>query len=141
MKNKKIKNATVSEYNNIRFKSKLELTVYKTLVQAGFNPEYENKHYTLWEGFKPTIPFFTKDKNKRLKLDNTKLRDITYTPDFTFIYNNRLIIIEVKGIENDVYPVKKKLFRKIIEDTNALFFEIFTKNQLLQAIDIIKNYD
>ena len=67
MKNKKIKNATASEYNNIKFKSKLELTVYKTLVQAGFNPEYENKHYTLWEGFKPIIPFFTKDKNKKLK--------------------------------------------------------------------------
>lgn len=138
MKNKKIKNATTSEYNNIKFKSKLELTVYKTLVQAGFNPEYENKHYTLWKGFKPIIPFFTKDKNKKLKLDNTKLRDITYTPDFTFMYKDKLIIIEAKGKENDVYPIKKKLFRKILEGTNALFFEIFTKNQLLQAIDIIK---
>ena len=88
--NKKVKNATVIEYDSIRFKSKLELAFYKLLIQAGFEPKYEERTYLLWEGYKPTIPFYTKDrKTKLLKLENTKLKNITYTPDFTFNYNGR----------------------------------------------------
>lgn len=145
MANKKIKNATVIEFNGIKFRSKLELAFYKMLVQAGFNPQYECMTYLLWEGCKPTIPFYTRDKKtKLLKLDKVKLRDMTYTPDFTFNYNGRLIIIEAKGKENDTYPLKKKLFRGLLEklsQENPLFFEVFTKKQLLQAIEIIKSYE
>lgn len=145
MKNKKIKNATITEYNGIKFKSKLEVTMYKLLLKAGFTPQYEKNTYLLWKGIKPTIPFYTKDKKtKLLKLDITKLRDMTYTPDFTFHYNGRLIIIEVKGKENDTYPIRKKLFRGLLESLsqdNPLFFEIFTQKQMLQAIEIIKSYE
>lgn len=68
---------------------------------------------------------------------------MTYTPDFTFNYNGRLIIIEAKGKENDTYPIKKKLFRGVLETlpNNPMFFEIFNKKQLLQAIEIIKSYE
>ena len=145
MKNKKIKNATTIEYNSIVFKSKLELAFYKLLIQAGFDPQYERKTYTLWEGCKPTVPFYTRDnKTKLLKLDNVKLRNMTYTPDFTFTYNGRFIIIEAKGKENDTFPIKKKLFRDLLEtmkQENPMFFEVFSKKQLLQAIEIIKSYE
>ena len=145
MANKKVKNATVIEYNGIKFKSKLELSFYKLLVQAGFEPQYERRTYILWEGCKPTIPFYTKDKKtKHLKLDNVKKTNMTYTPDFTFNYKGRLIIIEAKGKENDTYPIKRKLFRGWLEKRipdNPLFFEVFTQKQLLQAIEIIKSYD
>jgi hypothetical protein len=75
-----------------------------------------------------------------LKLNSTKLIDTTYTPDFTFEYHGALIIIEAKGFENDVFPLKKKMFRGVLEhlNQNAIFFEIYTKKQLLQAIEIIK---
>ena len=69
---------------------------------------------------------------------------MTYTPDFTFNYNGRLIIIEAKGKENDTYPLKRKLFRGLLEgqtNDNPLFFEIYTQKQLLQAIEIIKSYE
>lgn len=145
MPNKKVKNATVIDFNGIHFKSKLELAFYKILTQAGFEPQYEQKTYLLWEGCKPTIPFYTRDKKtKLLKLDETKLRNMTYTPDFTFNYNGRLIIIEAKGKENDTYPLKRKLFRGLLEGyshDNPLFFEVFTQKQLLQAIEIIKSYE
>ena len=52
------------------------------------------------------------------------------------------IIIEAKGKENDTYPLKKKLFRKLLEEykyDDILFFEVFTQKQLLQAIEIIKS--
>lgn len=147
MENKKIRNATPLVYDNIHFKSRLEVMIYKTLTQYGFKVYYEPTKYTIWTGFKPTIPFYTKDKKTRmLKLDDKKLIDITYTPDFITEKGNIVIIIEAKGFENDVFPYKKKLFRKYIEDVNQetgqeiLFFEIFTKKQLLQAIDIINEY-
>lgn len=145
MKNKKIKNATFVEYNSIKFRSKLEASFYRLLLEAGFEPQYEQRTYLLWEGCKPTIPFYTKDKKtKLLKLEDTKLRNMTYTPDFTFNYNGNLIIIEAKGKENDTYPLKRKLFRGLLEGCthdNPLFFEVFTQKQLQQAIEIIKSHE
>lgn len=147
MENKKIKNATPLMYDGICFKSRLEVIIYKTLSQHGFKVYYEPTKYIIWKGFKPTIPFYTKDKKtRRLKLDNKKIIDITYTPDFIIEVENTIVIIEAKGFENDVFPYKKKLFRNYLEtiskegNQKILFFEIFTKIQMLQAIDIINEY-
>ena len=141
MINKKIKGATAKSFNGIDFKSQLEVIIYKTLLQEGFKVEYENMKFVIWEGFRPTIPFYDMDKKTRLLKSNmSKLIDITYTPDFTFIYKKHLIIIEAKGYENDTFPIKKKMFRKIIESYNMpiIYFQIYTKKQLMQAIDVIK---
>ena len=140
--NKKVLGATKVTLDNIRFKSKIESRVYTILKSEGFTPKYESMRFTLWEGFKPTIPFYTRYKGKN-KLVNKKLIDITYTPDFTFYYKNKLIIIEVKGKENDVFPYKFKMFRGILENPpykdSTLLFEIFTLGQLKECINIIKN--
>ena len=76
-----------------------------------------------------------------LKLESKKIIDITYTPDFVFTYNGFLVIIEAKGMENDCFYLKKKMFRKWLEDNHpkSIYFEIYTKKQLLQAISIIQN--
>ena len=63
MENKKIRNATPLTYNNIKFKSKLEAMCYKTLIDNGLNPQYEQKVYTLFKGFTPTVNFYTKNSN------------------------------------------------------------------------------
>ena len=78
--------------------------------------------------------------NKIFGLDAKPLQPITYTPDFTFEYNGILIIIEAKGFENDVYPVKKNLFRRNLETlkTPVMFFEIRTKKELLVALNLIR---
>lgn len=140
--NKKIRNATPLEYDNIQFKSKLEKMVYQTLRENALPVEYEPKKFIIWEGFKPTVPFYNKDRTTRmLKLEQSKLINTTYTPDFVFEYNNHLIIIEAKGMENNIFPLKKKMFRKWLEEhePKSIYFEIYTKKQLLQAIDIIKS--
>lgn len=142
MANKKILGATSLVSNNITFKSKLEVTIYKELLRAGFNPKYEEQKFVIWEGIKPTKLFYNRDiKTKMLKLDMGKMRDITYTPDFTFRYKKYLIIIEAKGFENDTFPIKKKLFRGLLEEmkTPVIYFEVYTKKQLVQAIEIIKS--
>ena len=140
--NKKIINASPLEYDGISFKSKLEKMAYQTLREKGFPVQYEPKKFIIWEGFRPNVPFYNKDASTRmLKMDSKKVIDISYTPDLMFEYNNHLIIIEMKGFENNTYPLKKKIFRKWLESNypNSIYFEIFTKKQLLQAIDIIKN--
>lgn len=142
MENKKIKNAKRSVFNGIVFKSKLEETFYKTMVIEGLNPKYEPKKFILMEGFNPTIPFYNRSKSRVFRQDTSKIRDITYTPDFIVPYNNISFIIEAKGIENDTYPLKKKLFRRLLEtlDTPCLYFEVHTKRELLEVIKIIKSY-
>lgn len=142
--NKKIINASPLEYDGISFKSKLEKMGYQTLKEQGFPVLYEPRKFIIWEGFRPNVPFYNKDASTRmLKMDSKKVIDISYTPDLMFEYNNHLIIIEMKGFENNTYPLKKKIFRKWLESNypNSIYFEIFTKKQLLQAIDIIKKLD
>lgn len=142
VENKKIRNASPLEYDGISFKSKLEKMAYQTLRESGLTAEYEPRKFIIWEGFKPTVPFYNKDtKTRMLKNDTKKLISMSYTPDFIVKYLDYLIVIEIKGLENDVFPIKKKLFRKWLEENEpkSVYFEIYTKKQLLQAIEIIKN--
>ena len=160
--NKKIKNATLVNSNNIVFKSKLEESIYNTLLKLGFSPQYEPYTFTLWDSFNPVTPFYDKEtttqynkrininkknKGKILVLKTGKITGIRYTPDFYFRYNNIDVFIEAKGIENDVFYIKKKLFRKFLDNKlqkdnqHSIYFEIYTKKQLLQAIEILKDYE
>lgn len=141
--NKKVKNATPVEDQGINFKSKLEKMVYNTLVQHGIKPEYEKHKYVIWEGFKPTVPLYTRDKKKNHILQDKKLINITYTPDFYFEHAGKKIIVEAKGSINDVFPYKFKMFRKYIEqlpDSQSYeIWEVFTKKQLLELITRLLN--
>lgn len=162
MVNKKIRNATQSSLGKLTFKSQLEKSIYNTLLQQGFTPQYEPITFTLWDGFTPITPYYDKetDKQKIKRLSdgiNTcpskiliqkvgKVVGIRYTPDFYFNYNGLDVYIEAKGIENDVFYIKKKMFIKYLDDIlvntgrRSIYFEVYTKKQLLQAIEIIKDY-
>lgn len=112
--------------------------IYKTLVEHGITPLYEKRTFEFVPRLRPTIPFYNR-VNKVFGLESKPLQPITYTPDFTFEYGGILIIIEAKGFENDVYPVKKNLFRRHLESLNQpiMFFEIRTKKELLMALKLI----
>lgn len=146
--NKKVRHAQGRIYKGIKFKSKLEVSVYEALISAGFNPKYEPKKFRLWEGFKPFIDFYDRNsKTKDLELKNKKLIDITYTPDFVFYHKGRMIIVEAKGRENDVFYIKKKLFIDTLQkeygdvEKKPLFFEVYNLKHIAKAIEIIKSYD
>jgi hypothetical protein len=161
--NKKIRNATATKVKGIAFKSQAEKMIYRALQDNGITPEYEKCTFTLWDGFTPITPFYDQEtdeqRNKRIAAEpNTskaskilipktaKVVGIRYTPDFYFKKGDVDIWIEVKGIENDVFYIKKKLFRKYLDDKfnkegkRSMFFEIYTKKQLLQALTIIDEY-
>lgn len=148
--NRRIKGATSTEYNGIKFKSILECSCYKKLEASGLEFYYESEKINLWKGIK--LRNITVCAPKKLKpgkygkfLDIQKraLLDITYTPDFIVIKGNYKIYFDVKGKENDVYPIKKKMFLKYLEEKNDginyIFFEPHSIRHMLQAIEIIKN--
>lgn len=175
MANQKIRNATkVKNSNSITFKSKFEKDTYNTLLKLGFNPLYEFKTFTIWDGFTPITPFYDKETEqqaynrlhkeedkipfkefkkinktplpKNLILKNSKIIGIRYTPDFYFKYGDLDVYIETKGIENDVFYIKKKMFVKYLDDLRinsgikSIYFEVYSKKHLMQALEIIKNY-
>lgn len=148
--NKKIKGAKIVEYKNIKFRSKLELACYKKLEESGLEFSYETEKFILNKSFKPeNIIIYVPKKlgvgkyDKNLELSNKTILSITYTPDFIVVKDNYKIYFDVKGKENDTYPIKKKIFLKLLEekndDINYIFFEPHSVKQMLQAIEIINN--
>ena len=146
--NKKVKNATTVVYDDIEFKSKLEVRTYKELLEQGFKPEYEHIAFTLAESFYPKSSCYDRHYDRSVKekifgLNTTKVPAITYTPDFTFTHKDKLVVIECKGKENDVFPLKKKLFRKWMDSyyrltgVVILYFEIHSLKELKECIDIV----
>lgn len=159
--NKKIRNATVCTSKSITFKSVLEKSCFTCLEEQGFSPQYEPRKFIIFPSFVPITPFYDKETDmqqkkriellgkqsgKELRLCNGLIQPITYTPDIYIRYNDLDIWIECKGFTNDVFPYKKKMFRKLLDDIyiktgqESIYFEIYTKKQLLQAIEIIKSY-
>lgn len=131
--------------------------VYNTLLQHGIEPQYEPTTFILWGKFRPITPFYDQETPKQrdrrdpsspkmLILKTSPIEGIKYTPDFYFEYNGLHVYIEAKGIENDVFYIKKKMFRYYLDQQllkdgkKSIYFEIYTKKQLLQAIQIIKEY-
>lgn len=154
MANKKIRNAQSLEWNGIKFRSRLEVTIYKAILECAEidtnikDIKYEPCKYTIWKGYKPKLPFYIRDKKTgTLKNDTTKIIDITYKPDIIFYYRNCIILIEVKPqFMNDVFPYKRKLFRQYLEKTyeegNTAFYPIYTqigtRRELIELIRILK---
>jgi hypothetical protein len=143
-KNKKIKNATPINFQDLKFKSTIEKTIYLALIQEGIVPLYEGFTYTLSDSIRPGItPYYTRrkvDGKNVLALEMSPLSSITYTPDFTFLYNGIFVIIEVKGFVNDTYPLKRNLFRKLLEEVEipTMYFEVRSKKELLLALEKVK---
>ncbi len=147
--NKKIKGATSTEYKGIKFRSILECSCYKKLEASGFDFSYESERISLWEGVKlqKTQVYAPKKLgvgryDKFLEIQTRALLNTTYTPDFIVNKGNYKIYFDVKGKENDTYPIKKKMFLKILEERddgiNYIFFEPHNVRQMLQSIEIIK---
>lgn len=157
--NQKIKNATKITVDGIEFKSQLEKNVYNIFKDAGFDIQYEPTTFILWKEYTSKIPFFDKEtktqwqkrqqvmKSPRLLVEKlNKISAIRYTPDFYFKYKDLDVYIETKGFENDVFYLKKKLFRAYLDlnlektGQESIYFEIYSQAQAIQTIEIIRDY-
>lgn len=140
MKNKKIIGATSTCYNNIKFRSILEKRVYIKLKELGYSVEYEPDTYTIWEGFYPSKLFYIDGVPNITKTGCTKkILSWEYTPDFRIIKGFTTFYIECKGWGNDLWPYKRKLFLKLLEDIpHTYFFEVKTIKGLISSLKILE---
>ena len=115
----RIKNATPTYYNGIKYRSQLEAKCAKVLDEAGIEFQYESFKMELLPKFiymgKVYLPW-------------------TYKPDFIILDN---VILEVKGFKQaDNYVNKRKMILKHILDNNLPygFYEIYSDSHLRSLI-------
>lgn len=110
----KVKNATPTEYDGIKFRSKLEVYTYKKLREAHIDADYEQHRFEL-------LPAF-------IALSGKKYRAMTYLPDFV----GKDFIIECKGFPTDSWPLRKKLFEYALLslDIKYNFYEVHTQKEV-----------
>ena len=126
--NKKVKNATPTIYNGIKYRSKLEVSFAKFFEKEKIKAEYEPFKLTL-------LPSF--------RYNGETIRAITYKPDFIIDYCGRKFIIEVKGFPNDAYKIKKKYILKYLLDNHSIytFYEAKTLTSLEKILQEIKEVE
>jgi len=66
-----------------------------------------------------------------------KVRDITYTPDF--VDPNGRWVIECKGFANDRFPLKWKMFKKLLMegDSPPVLYVPRNQKQVLETVEMI----
>lgn len=139
--NKKVKNATSVTYDNVNFKSKLELYCYKKLKENNIDFNYNSTKFNLLNNF-----VFLNDSYELIKKKNYKnfekadqlVRGISYTPDFVGFYpDGKMFIIETKGNPNEIFPLKWKLLKNFLKN-NSINSDLFMpRNQ--KHVDIVVN--
>ena len=118
----RIKNATPTQYDGIKFRSKLEVYTYKKLKEANIYAEYEQYRYML-------LPSFI--------FENKTVRAITYLPDF--VGSN--FIIECKGFPNEAWPLREKLFKYYLTNNmpNYSFYLVRNQKQVDELIEKLRD--
>lgn len=154
--NYRVRGATVTEINGIKFKSRLEASCYKVLSDAGFQEvKYEPERYILMNSFRLNKVSYLRPKtlspgkySSDMYHQERPVMLITYTPDFLISVPigeaTHHFFFDVKGKENDTYPIKKKIFLKYLEsissDINIYhFIEPHSVKQVKQAITYINS--
>ena len=99
--------------DGITFASGLEKYMYKALKKANIKAEYEGCTYVIQDGFEFNIDSYERQSNGKGEFKNRgdkKVLPIKYTPDFV----NENFIIECKGRANESFPMRWKLFKRMI---------------------------
>ena len=133
----KVKNAKKSSYKGLDFKSNLELHCYKKLEEAKVPVKYEKKTFTIFPAMVYPLACY-EGTTKRLYNKGSKIRPITYTPDF--VDPKGKFIIETKGYANESFPLRWKLFKKHLKDNNYHYVLFMSRNkkQVDEVVELIK---
>lgn len=146
----KIRNASKCNYDGVDFSSKLEMFCYKKLQEASIDFIYQPATVELIPSFELNFKCYedigriVRDENKKIKYSTkrfdltSKIRNISYTPDFSCPNNNW--IIETKGYSNESFPLRWKLYKQYLMNSGFEGILMMPENQIeiLQCIEIIK---
>ena len=100
-------------FDGITFASGLERYMYQALKKARIKAKYEGETYTLINGFNFMTTSYERQSNGKGEFKdrgNKKILPIKYTPDFV----GDKFIIECKGRANESFPMRWKLFKRLI---------------------------
>jgi hypothetical protein len=100
-------------YDGINFASGLERYMYMALKNAKIKAKYEGETFVLVNGFDFNNESYERQSNGRGEFRNRgskKVLPIKYTPDFI----GDEFIIETKGRANESFPMRWKLFKRLI---------------------------
>ena len=99
--------------DGITFASGLEKYMYLALKKAKIKAKYEGETFTLIDGFEFDTTSYERQSNGKGEFKNRgdkKILPIRYTPDFI----GKKFIIECKGRANESFPMRWKLFKRMI---------------------------
>lgn len=129
----KYKNVFTS-VDNIEFSSKMEANVYEKLSNLKATGLIKDlvlqPKFLLQESF-PSVYY----DGKKEKIMKNKIREINYISDFTFIYKGKKFVLEVKGMMDQKYPIKKKIF--LNKFGNEYFFMEIRRIRELKKLESI----
>lgn len=120
--------------NGIEFSSKMESKVYECLLSLEKENIISNlilqPKYILLDSFKG---IYYDSKSEKIKKGS--VREVTYISDFSFVYKDKTFVLEVKGMMDQKYPIKRKLFLNKFK--NLLFIEIRRVRELSKIISLL----
>lgn len=102
-------------YDGINFASGLERYMYMALKKNKIKATYEGETFILVDSFNFTNESYERQANNKGEFKNRgakKILPIKYTPDFI----GEDFIIETKGRANESFPMRWKLFKKMISE-------------------------
>ena len=127
-------------YDGIQFASQLEVFMYKALKAANIDFGYETEVFDLIEGFHSKNVSFERTAAKpMINRGEKKVRGISYTPDFV----SKHFIIETKGRANESFPIRWKLFKRLLHlnnDERVLYKPQSQADCKLVIEDILKRF-
>jgi len=102
-------------YDGIRFASGLERYMYMALKKHKIKAEYEGETFILVDSFDFPNESFERQANNKGEFRNRgskRILPIKYTPDFI----GDGFIIETKGRANESFPMRWKLFKRLMAE-------------------------
>lgn len=125
-------------HDGITFASGLEKYMYIALKKNKIKAAYEGETFVLLEGFNFDNEVYERQSNGKGEYKNRgckKILPIKYTPDF--IGDN--FIIETKGRANESFPMRWKLFKKLIvkQFPNVTLYKPQNQKECDETIELI----
>lgn len=125
-------------YDGINFASGLERYMYMALKKHKIKAKYEGQTFILIDGFQFQNESYERQANAKGDFTNRgskKILPIKYTPDFI----GEDFIIETKGRANESFPIRWKLFKRLVskEYPNYTLFKPQNQKECDRVIQII----
>lgn len=110
--------------DGIKFASGLEAYMYRALKKAKIKAQYEKRSFELQPSFELKNSSYERQSNGKgdmINRGNKKVLSINYTPDF----EGTNFIIECKGRANESFPLRWKIFKKLVAERRLGPFTLY----------------